>query len=267
MNCLVCSGRMHPYFSKSFTERHLENVDYCRCEHCGLCLSKTHVEMSPEAFSEVNGDFHGRYHHTDSCPDDLRWKDRLKEQADLIADLYGLGLLDRSKPWLDYACGDGYLSDRLAAGHRLELLKYDRYEPDSQGYLDEKDLVPRGFNLVVTTSVFEHLTRREYFDEINALVSDDGVMGLHTMVKEVVPKDPDWFYLLPVHTTLHTNKSMEILFEQWGYRSSIYHVETRIWFWFKTEPERVEKIVRESNKRPGAPRYVYKKGFVDYWKE
>ena len=273
MNCLICSQKMYFYFCKSFTERHLSNVDYYRCENCGFCISKTHVEMSPEAFSEMNIDLHSQYQFTDINPADPRWKSRLQAQADVIADLYQLGLLEHSKPWLDYACGDGSLSDLLATHYRLELQKYDRYLPEQSSYLGPQDIVSGGFDLVITTSVFEHLTKRKHFDEINSLVSDNGVMGLHTMVREVVPQDPTWFYLLPPHCALHTNKSMEILFEQWGYRSSIYHVDSRIWFWFKSDPQRIEEIVGKANDRrnhiaQSAPLcYEFKKGFVDYWKE
>ena len=273
MNCLICSQKMHFYFSKSFTDRHLSNVNYYRCENCGFCISKTHAEMTPEEFSEVNADFHSRYLFTDENPLDPCWKRRLQTQADVIADLCRFGLLDRSKLWLDYACGDGSLSELLATNHQLELLKYDRYLPEQSSYLDIKDLASGGFDFVITTSVFEHLTKREHFDEINMLVSADGVMGLHTMVREVVPQDPAWFYLHPVHCAFHTNKSMEILFEQWGYRSSIYHVDSRIWFWFKSDPGRIEEIVRKANDRRNlladspSPYYEFKKGFADYWKE
>ncbi len=146
------------------------------------------------------------------------------------------------------------------------MCKFDRYEQNTNGYLHEHDLKKGGFDFVVTTSVFEHLTRREHFDEINALVSADGVMGLHTMVRESIPPDPTWFYLLPVRCAFHTNKSMSILFEQWGYQCSIYHVEARIWFWFKSDPDQIEEIVCNANKRPHAPLYLFKRGFLDYWK-
>jgi hypothetical protein len=248
-------------------DKETSTVEYYQCENCGFCLSKTHALMSPEIFSRVNNIFHGSYHNTNVCPDDLHWKERLKEQSDLIADLYKIGLLDTSKPWLDYACGDGFLSNQLALHHQLHLEKYDRYEPNTIGYLTDQNLIPQSFNFVVTTSVFEHLTKREHFDEINSLVSENGVMGLHTMVRETIPCDPAWFYLLPVHCAFHTNKSMSLLFDQWEYQCSVYHVESRIWFWFKTNPEKVERIVQEANKRFNVPQYIFKHGFVDYWKE
>jgi hypothetical protein len=101
---------------------------------------------------------------------------------------------------------------------------------------------------------------------VDALVSKDGVLGIHTLVCEEVPRDPDWFYLLPVHCTFHTNRSMEILFRQWGYRCSVYSASAQLWFWFKNGPGEVEAAVRRANRRANAPSYVFKLGFVDYWK-
>ncbi len=72
--------------------------------------------------------------------------------------------------------------------------------------------------------------------------------------------------LHPVHCVFHTNRSMEVLFKPWGYRCSIYHVEARRWWWFKGNPQEVEAKIREANRRPQGPTYLFKEGFVDYWK-
>jgi hypothetical protein len=93
-------------------------------------------------------------------------------------------------------------------------------------------------------------------------------MGIHTLVAEKIPASADWFYLLPVHCAFYTNKSMQLLFDQWGYSASIYHMNSRLWIWFKTDPGAVEKIVKDANARPGREYFTYhfKRGFMDYWK-
>lgn len=254
------------FFSKPFHAYGLDTADYWRCDHCGFVISETHAEMTPAAWERINYEQHASYQGTDGDPADPNWLTRLQNQAVMLHDLQQMGLLNRNGRWLDYACGDGKLSDILQTRYDLDLLKYERYLQRKEGYLGDKDLVPGSFDFVITTSVFEHFTRREQFDFVEALLSKRGVLGVHTLVCESVPADPTWFYLHPVHCTFHTNRSMEILFRQWGYTSSVYNVEGQLWLWFKNDPRDVDARIRWANGRPHGPAYVFKEGFVDYWK-
>lgn len=267
MKCIVCSSEMRCSFSKQFKAVSLDHADYWRCGNCGFVASKTHFEMSQRDWERINEDFHGSYHGTNACPEDQNWVQRLEVQAAVIADLAGLGILSAGARWIDFGCGDGKLSDELKSKYDLNLLKFDRYEADSSD-LKDSEISKKSFDFVVTTSVLEHLRNRRGLDEIDALVSDDGVMGLHTLVAEAIPASADWFYLLPVHCAFFTNKSMQLLFEQWGYAASIYHVDSRLWFWFKSNAEKVKQIIAKANAGPGREKlyYHFKYGFMDYWK-
>lgn len=258
---------MHFYFHKSFSDPRLGNVEYWQCAHCGFVLSKTHADLSDREWANINETFHKAYHGTESCPEDAHWVQRLGIQAAVIADLKGIGLIPVNQPWLDYGCGDGKLSDILRNKYGLKMLKFDHEKGNSQ-YLSEHELLRSSYGFVITTSVLEHLRNRKALDAIEALIAPDGMMGIHTLVAEKVPAAADWFYLLPVHCAFHTNKSMQLLFDQWGYASSIYHVDARLWIWFKTSPALVEKIVKEANARPGREKFSYhfRQGFMDYWK-
>ncbi len=266
MNCLICAAAMRFFFSKTFDLPELQSAEYWRCEGCGFVLSRTHAGMSAAEWQRLNHAAHAVYQGTDSDPGDPRWRSRLESQARVLADAGAIGLLEQRGRWLDYACGDGKLSDELKARHGLELRKYDRYMGQGGDYLADAALEPGCFDFVVTTSVFEHLTRRDQFDFIHALVAPQGVLGIHTLVCEAVPWDPAWFYLVPAHCAFHTNQSMALLFAQWGYAASVYSVEAQLWLWFKGDPDRVEAIVEQANRRSDAPRYVFKRGFMDYWK-
>ena len=267
MVCEICGSPSRFSFSKVFGSYGLDTVEYWRCENCGFTLSKTHAEMAPAAWERLNLESHAAYQGTESDSGDPRWLSRLESQAGVLRDAKALGLLSGAGRWLDYACGDGKLSSMLESRYGLDLGKYDRYMARDEGYLRDQDLVPGGFDLVITTSVFEHLTRRAQFDYIHSLVSAQGVLGIHTLVCEEVPVDPAWFYLVPVHCAFHTNRSMQILFQQWGYTCSVYVVAAQLWLWFKCDPGEVEAIVLAAGSRPaGRPAYVFKRGFVDYWK-
>lgn len=263
MNCLICNQPTHYFFHKNFECYNLGRVDYHKCGNCGFVHSETHRLLDEQTWSELNHTYHLNYQDTNENNDDPRWLERLHAQANVLEDTAKLGLLAINGDWLDYACGDGKLTE-LMKGNK-NLLKYDKFMCKSD-YISTTELHTTRFDFVITTSVLEHLLKREHFNDINSLVNDHGVMGLHTLVCENIPCDPSWFYLLPVHCAFHTNKSMSILLEQWGYTESIYNVEARVWLLFKPNTLNVEHIVENANKRPNTPSYIYKKGFVDYWK-
>lgn len=266
MKCIICGSPMGFFLSKHFGEYGLDTADYWRCNDCGFVISKTHAEMSPAAWEKVNYNWHASYQGKDSDPRDPKWQIRLQHQTRMLNDVQSIGLLDQRNRWLDYACGDAKLSAMLRAKYNLTLLNYEQYMPQMEGYIDARELVPGSFDFVITTALFEHFTRRSQFDFVDSLLSKEGVLGTHTLVCESVPADPAWFYLNPVHCAFHTNKSMDILFKQWGYTCSVYNVDAQLWLWFKGDAERVEAIVTRANNRNNGLSYIFKRGFVDYWK-
>ncbi len=265
MKCIICSGRMEFYFSKDFDAFGLGKVDYWRCRDCGFSMSRTHAEMTRAEWESLNRQYHSTYQAKDSNADDPRWTERLQSQATVLADAVQVGLLNGDGRWLDYACGDGKLSELLRSDG-ITLEKYDRYMSRQEGYLRDDEITARGFDFVITTSVFEHFTKREEFDSVESLVSANGVLGLHTLVREDIPCDSSWFYLLPVHCAFHTNRSMALLLEQWGYASSVYNVDSRLWLLFKKPASDMRHRVDAANRRVRKPTYILKDGFVDYWK-
>lgn len=268
MNCLTCSGQMEPYFTKDFAGRlGLKVVDYWKCEICGMVVSKTHFEMSLKEWEDVNVGFHSSFHGTDECEEDPRWIERLIAQSNTISELTKIGILPEPSdelPWVDYACGDGKLVDALAK-KGLKGFKYEAYYAKGDGYLSEQALKEKKYGLVINTSVLEYIRELEQIDGIVNLISDSGVFALHTLVCETIPKDPSWFYLLPVHCTFFTNKSMQILFDRWGFKASIYNVESRMWFFLKDNIDSIESIF-EKEKHKLSGEFHFKRGFVDYWK-
>ncbi|AGW91651.1 hypothetical protein N234_16600 [Ralstonia pickettii DTP0602] len=263
--CLVCAGPSFPYFSKRFSGFGLSDVEYTRCARCGFVLSQTHADMSDEDWSTLNAAYHSGYQSLEHNPDDPRWLARIDAQAAFIADCAHLGLIPAERPWIDYAAGGGQLSAALQRVSDRTLLNFDRYMGCPEPALKTAPM-PATFDFVISTSVFEHLRTREGLDAINALVSTSGVMGLHTLVREEIPADPEWFYLLPVHCSFFTNRSMEVLFREWGYQCSIYEVESRLWLFFKRPFEEIKRVVDRANEREGKATYLFKQGFLDYWK-
>lgn len=264
MKCFVCLGSMNYYFTKQFSDFNLSNVDYWRCSDCGFVCSKTHLAMSSTEWSRLNQEYHSQYQGKDLNPDDKNWGERLIHQADALSLLNKYRVLSSHNPWLDFGCGDGKLSNILMKRYSLTLLNFDRYMNNCD-YLNEDDLKNTSYDLVVNTSVFEHVLNLEPIIEMSELVSENGAFAIHTLVREDIPNDPDWFYLLPVHTAFFTNRSMKFLFEKLGYYSSIYFVEARMWFWLKKKGNDIAELVRIISSKENVE-IVYSDSFVDYWK-
>lgn len=255
---MICNSGMAFSFYKEFNCLDLEKIDYYTCTNCGFTLSKQHLEMSKEQWAELNSKYHS-YHKTNKTTDDINWIPRLTSQSKMLTELYNI--IPHNKPWIDYGCGDGKLSVMLNKNN-IKINCFD-IVPCSKDieYLKSEDLKDKGFDLVVTTSVFEHFRSYDELNAVEKLVSDTGAMAIHTLISNKIPKDPGWFYLLPVHCALYTNKSMKILFDRWGYKFSLYCCEARMWVMFKQPQKYIQNILDTF-----AYKYDYKYDFVDYWK-
>ncbi|MBK9364217.1 MAG: class I SAM-dependent methyltransferase [Rubrivivax sp.] len=270
--CLICAGPTDHYFSKTYAPYPGSpfpqplTVDYARCVHCGFVVSRTHQQMSGAVWSALNSSWH--HHYENHLDQKVSNAPPYAQQALAIAMLHREGLIDAGDA-LDYAAGYGSLAKCLARYFGLRARLFDRYVHDGgNDYLDEAEL--GRYALVINSAMFEHVLDRAALDEVNGLVADGGVLMMHTVVCERIPKDPDWFYLAPmVHTAFHTNRSMELLMQQWGYAASLYAPAAKSWFLFKRgHPAlpRLEGAVRDINHALRAPFFHHKAGFVDYWK-
>lgn len=227
--------------------------------------------MKDEEWEKLNIEYHEQYQGKEYNVDDPRWLSRIAKQAHVINDVTSIRILQKGGHWLDYGCGDGKLSEILRIKYNLELHKYDKYmainnNQELSNYFEDNDLIPGSFDFVINTSVFEHIRKRDQLDKLESLVSPNGVFGIHTVVCENILQDDSWFYLLPIHCAFFTNKSMALLFDQWDYAFSLYNIEARLWLWFKDCSLLIKERVDQANKRIRGPFYIYKDGFVDYWK-
>jgi hypothetical protein len=249
MNCLVCGYDLESYFIKDFNgEYSLDKVHYEKCNQCGLVVARELLEMPLKQWEELNNLFHSSFFGKPEFDLDPNWNKRIDRQVADLIELSVLGIVDTSF-CLDYACGDGRLIERFNDSYDY-CVGFDKYTEfqDNCGFLNKK------FKLVINTSFFEHVRNRDWLDEVNNLVSDSGVLALHTLVCEEVPRDPSWFYLVPVHSVVYTNQAMRILFDQWKYSCCLYNIDSRMWFWFKKSI--TQKYI--------PPRFLYENGFIDF---
>lgn len=262
-DCMVCGHAMEYHFSKVFNAYNLETVHYAVCPNCSLGVSDTHLSMTDEAWGDLNHAYHSSFHFSDACEDDPNWLPRMKVQARVIAELQQLGFFEKRHAWVDYACGDGKLADLIRSTGN-DIQKFERYmEVGAQDFLTESELSQQKYDLVLNTCVLEHIRDLSPIEEMMGLLSPDGVWAMHTFVGESDTRDPNWFYLLPVHTVFHSNDSMERLFQRWGFTFSIYHLEARMWFCFRKDMEYYSDALAALKQLDG---YFVKQGFVDYWR-
>ncbi len=269
MDCMICSRSSTYYFSKRYTEapfdafmREIGEVAYRRCDHCGFVFSETHARLHSRDWGRLNEQFH----HYNENPDSPINQPPYAEQAMMLALLRQHGLI-AADGMLDYAAGYGSLSRLMARYFHLPLPIYDPYvhAPDLDCYVDEPH--PGSYRTVINSAMFEHVLTRRDLDRVHELVAPDGCLVLHTVVCENVPCDSDWFYLRPpVHVAFHTNKSMNILMQQWGYQSSIYCPPSKCWVLLRQPWAQVQAKVEAVNRELQSTWLVGKDGFMDYWK-
>lgn len=230
MNCLVCGRNLRKYFIKDFSgEYSLNEVHYEKCEQCGLVVARELLEMPLRQWEKLNHDFHSSFLGKPEFDLDPNWNKRIDNQVTDLIELDVIKIIDAGFS-LDYACGDGRLIERLNnRSLRLCCAGFDKYTE----FKDNYELLNHRFDLIINTSFFEHVRSRDWLDEVDKLVSDSGVLALHTLVCGEVPRDPNWFYLVPVHSVVYTNQAMQILFDQWEYKQCLYNIDSRMWFWFR----------------------------------
>ena len=252
-------NKMHYFFTKKFNEQKIANVDYYKYENCGFCAAKTLYEIDKEEWGEINRYYHEKHSDGNSIYNSSQ---RWFNQA-LMLYLLQKHCIIPNDNWLDYASGAGHLPIQLEKQFNLSLHNYDKY---MKPLINSTDLVTnKKYDLVLNGAFLEHIRCREDLDTLNQLVTENGVLAIHTLVRENIPKDPEWFYLLPVHTSFHTNKSMQILMDQWGYTCSIYNEYSQLWIFFKDDPKCIENKVNEFNTLIGWDYLKFKIGFMDYW--
>jgi len=271
MNCIICGSQSDYYFSKTYAEHPYDQfmkdigpVQYHKCRNCGFVISKTHVDLDSARWAKLNNECH----HDFEDPKSAKKCNQppYAEQALMLLLLGKHGIIDVEN-WIDFAAGYGTLSRFLEKYFQMHLPVFDPYVQHGEPtrYIREQDL--GSYRTIINSAMFEHILSRDHLDRVNRLVHTDGCLILHTVVCETVPRDPDWFYLRPpVHTAFHTNKSMGILMDQWGYRCSIYCPKSKCWVLLKNKDSSVVDKLNALNQEVQSDWFYFKDGFMDYWK-
>lgn len=263
--CFICGNVGKPYFIKAFNSFGLSEVEYYKCHNCGFVFSKTHREMDDSDWRRLNSSFHEHIVDLQAVKSGKRRPPPYFEQAAMLNVLKKNNIVN-PEGGLDWGGGYGVLAKNASKYYGININSFDKYMGPEVSDLTEDEIQGKKFKVVINSAVVEHIPERAGLEEVNSLVSSEGCLILHTVVVEDVPRDPDWFYLLPVHTSFYTNKSMGMLMEQWGYQSSLYCPSSKMWVMFKQTPEGIEKKVNSINLEFLSEYFFFKKGFMDYWK-
>lgn len=272
MKCLICNNNQSFFLTKTqFLEAYrpmvanIGSFDYFKCDYCGFTTSRTHAELSDTAWKSLNNQFH---HFIENHTAPINQPPYL-EQATLLKILDRHGLIQMENA-IDYAGGYGTLSSILQKYFSMHLPVYDPYVTDENSNIEYiNDYPDKRYDVLINSALFEHLFTRSEFDRINNLIDpNQGCMFLHTVVCDNIPYNENWFYFEPpVHCAFHTNKSMNILMEQWGFTSSLYCPKAKSWVLFKNPVAGMNEAISAINSEFQTEYILYNpKGFVDYWK-
>lgn len=244
--------------------REIGAVEYYKCTKCDFVLSKTHGELDEAAWSKLNDLFH---HHLENPDNEKNINQPPYAEQAMMLSLLGQNGVINTGSMIDYAAGYGTLSRILQKYHSIQLPIFDPYvqADDSGRYIDKSAL--KTYKTVINSAMFEHVLKRDDLNYVNNIVDSDGCLIIHTVVCENIPNDSNWFYLRPpVHTAFHTNKSMEILMNQWGYKSSIYCPQSKCWVLLRSDKNHTKDIIKKINEELQNIWFISKNGFVDYCK-
>lgn len=266
--CIICNGETDFFLTKKYSSPYnklLRSADFRKCSNCGFTFSDTIFNMTNSVWVKLNNEFHTLLE--DSSIEKSINQPPYLQQAIMLKLLAENKIID-SNDMLDYAGGLGTLSKMIQKYFGKCLPVYDPYMQDTNSkvkYIDETNL--KQVSVLINSALFEHVRNKVNLDHVNNFVKEDGVLILHTVVCENIPKNADWFYITPpVHSALHTNKSMNILMEKWHYESSLYCPISKCWVLFKKEPSDIILKVKNINQELQTDYLFYKKGFMDYWK-
>jgi len=260
MECIICKNKMVYFFTKHFPDCYLKLAEYWKCSICGFVASKTHRDMPDSDWQELNFKFHIENNRRLDNP--YNRNQRYFYQALMLFLLIRHGVIPKGE-YLDWGCGVGELSDRLFTLFDIPFSNFDKFISAKRFSMQEYELTPRKYSCVANTGVFEHVRERDTLNEIESYVSPDGCLAIHTLVREEIPNDPDWSYLLPVHCAFHTNNSMKRLMLDWGYACSVYNEQAKMWVLFRKD---IKEQAIAINSMLGWNYLHFKDGFMDFWK-
>ena len=274
MNCLICgTTEMNPYFDKKYDD---SVHSFLCCHECGLVINKTVYEMSSAEFKQIN-DWH-KLTQGSSIQDTSNFEKRCKRlepQADLIARLFFYGIFEEGMKAVDFGGGDGLFSEMCNKKYtelkqhepqHLLIKTYEKFlmQDKKDLYFDVSDMIPKSFDLVISSAVLEHMIGEKEINDFFELTKNNGTVIFHTLICEKVPRDPDWFYIRkPVHCTLWTNRAMSKLYNKYGYVGCAYHLPSKMWLFFNDDIK-FNLLKKCKDNIPG--KWSFSKHFVDYWK-
>jgi hypothetical protein len=271
-SCLICNSETRLFLSKTkFLKEYQEMVhdinkfEYYKCTSCGFTISETHVGLNSQRWEMLNSDFH-HFIENEKAPIN---QPPYIDQA-LLLHILNLNNIIDLKNALDFAGGYGTLSTISKQYFGYNIPVFDPYVKNTENRdVAYVDINNKTYSAVINSALFEHITERSVFDNINSLVEpENGCMVIHTVICENIPADENWFYFEPpVHCAFHTNKSMEVLMNQWGYQASLYCPQAKTWVLFKKAKPSIKELIIKINRLFQSNYIIYNEsGFVDYWK-
>jgi len=256
--CLICNNDSEYYFEKEFEgyENILEKAVYYKCKNCGFVFSDTHFNLSAEEYEKLNKKY-CEYSFVENI-NDFEHRPPYLQQALLLNILDKFSICGKNR--LDFGCGTKFFGRILNDNFNLHIDGYDKY-------LD-KNFKPskNKYALVFSSAVLEHITSINTINEMISYLADDGILVFHTLVCENIPKDKNWFYLLPVHSAFFSNKSMSVLMDRYNFNSSAYCPAAKCWILFRGNSDIVKEKIDNINFSLLNNYLIFKDGFVDYWK-
>lgn len=222
ISCAICGGNMVKWHTAKFKNYGpLSQLTYVRCQNCQFIFAHEYASFTPDDLKIINATYHdammasnmkSEWGNTDSFR-----PTRMEIQKDILRTV--IANYDTA---VDYACGNGDLTNSFD-----KFTRYDKYY--NPCVLADK------YDLVVCTSYIEHIYDIDELHRVFSLVGDKGAMLLHTWIGCKEDQYPSNEYMLAVHCSFFSNKSLQIACKKYGFVECHFNDITMTWLLSKVK--------------------------------
>lgn len=199
IHCPLCGAAAPTVF------HHGARGAFLRCSTCAL------VFLDPAEWPSLDAEL-ARYELHENDDDDPRYQEFLSRLAD--------PLIARTRPGdrgLDFGSGESDALAQLLTRAGRPTSAYDAaFRPDDA-------LLRQRYDFVACSEVLEHAhAPRTVLDQLGALVTPGGVIGIMTGMYDAVPSFADWWYIRDVtHVCFYARPAMEWIARAYGWNVEV----------------------------------------------
>ncbi|MCL4410407.1 MAG: class I SAM-dependent methyltransferase [Gammaproteobacteria bacterium] len=198
-HCPLCASSATTFWHQDL-RRPVAGREYWQCGHCALVFVPKEFHLEPAAEKAI-------YDLHENDPNDPGYRQFLSRALTPILRHFANASNRAELLGLDFGCGPGPAIAPMLAEEGLSCCNYDLY------YWDDRELLTKRYDFIVSTEVFEHLARpRDAFSQLIPLLKPGGLLVIMTQRPLDLAAFSRWGYTLdPTHITFFRDETLSWL--------------------------------------------------------